>query len=76
MYVEWFLGFTSGASHHTCNLPSVSWVIYAPMQPLVSSGGTFLGSSINNVAKYSALIELLRNDIAHGITCIEVRLDS
>ena len=27
MSFEWFVGFANGASHHTCNLASVAWVI-------------------------------------------------
>jgi ribonuclease HI len=42
----------------------------------VSSGGIFLGPSTNNVAKYSIVIEILRDAISHGIHSLEVRLDS
>jgi ribonuclease HI len=42
----------------------------------VSSGGTCLGPSMNNVAKYSVIIELLHDAISHGILSLEVLLDS
>jgi ribonuclease HI len=42
----------------------------------VSSDGTCLGPSMNNVAEYSAVIEILRDAISHGILSLEVRLDS
>jgi ribonuclease HI len=42
----------------------------------VSSGGVCLGPSMNNVAEYSIVIELLRDVISHGILFLEVCLDS
>jgi ribonuclease HI len=71
-----YLGFTDGASHHTQNLASTAWVVYSPEGLLVSSGGVCLGPSMNNVAEYSVVIELLRDAISHGILSLEVRLDS
>jgi ribonuclease HI len=71
-----YLGFVDGASRHTRNLASVAWVVYSPEGQLVSSGGAFLGPSMNNVAEYSIVIELLRDVISHGIHSLEVRLDS
>jgi hypothetical protein len=62
-----YLGFVDGASHHTRNLASATWVVYSPKGLLVSSGGVYLGPSTNNVAKYSVVIELLRDVISHGI---------
>jgi len=71
-----YLGFTNGSSHHTWNLASTAWVFYSPEDLLVSSGGICLGPSMNNVAKYSIIIELLHDAISHGICTLEVRLDS
>ena len=48
-----FIGFTDGASRHT------AWVIYTPMGQVLSLGGVCLQPSSNNVAEYSAVIELL-----------------
>ena len=76
MSSEWFIGFTDGASHHTCNLASATWVIYSPLEQLVASRGACLGPATNNVAKYRAVIELLWDALSHGITQLEVRLDS
>jgi ribonuclease HI len=42
----------------------------------VSLGGVCLGPSMNNVAEYSVVIELLRDAISHGVRSLEVRLDS
>jgi ribonuclease HI len=71
-----YVGFTDRANHHTWNLASAAWVIYSPEGLLVSSGGICLGPSMNNVAEYSAIIELLGDAISHGILSIVVHLDS
>ena len=76
MSSEWFVGLADGAIRHTCNLASVTWVIYSPSGHLVSFGCTFLGPTTNNVAKYRVVIELLWDDLSRGITQLEVRLDS
>ena len=70
-----YIGFTDGAFRHTQNSASVAWVIYTPMAQVLSSGGVCLRPSSNNVAKYSAIIELLRDAISHGVPSLEVRLD-
>ena len=61
------LGFVDGAIRHTQNLASAAWVVYSPKGLLVSSGGICLGPSMNNVSKYSVVIELLHDSISHGI---------
>ena len=71
-----YVGFADGTNCHTCNLSSVPWVIYSPSGQLVASGGTCLGPTSNNVAEYRAIIELLWDGLSHGITQLEVRLDS
>jgi ribonuclease HI len=71
-----YIGFTDGASRHTWNLVSAAWVVYSPEGLLVSSSGVCLGPSTNNVAEYSAVIELLRDAISHGILSLKVFLDS
>ena len=76
MSTKIFIGFVEGASHHTCNLASAAWVIYAPIGQLVTSRGTYLGLATNNMAEYSSVIELLRDVALHGISCLKVRLDS
>ena len=43
---------------------------------ILSSEGICLWPSLNNVAEYGAVIELLRDAISHGILSLEVRLDS
>ena len=69
-------GFANGASHHTLNLASVAWVIYEPSSQLLSSSSTCLGPSTNNIAEYSAIIELLLDAISHGVQRMVVHLDS
>ena len=59
MSFERFIGFADGASHHTCNLASATWVIYSPSGQLVASGGACLGPASNNVVEYRVVIELL-----------------
>ena len=71
-----YIGFADGASRHTQHSASVSWVIYTPMGHVLSSGGICLRPSSNNVVEYSAIIELLRDAILHGVLSLEVRLDS
>ena len=71
-----YIRFTDGASCHTQHLASAAWVIYTPTGQVLSSGGICLRPSSNNVAEYSAIIELLRDAISHGILSLEVRLDS
>ena len=68
MSSEWFVGFFDGASRHTCNLASAAWVIYAPSGKQVGSGGACLDPATNNVAEYSAFIELLWDVTSCDIT--------
>ena len=76
MLAEWFVHFVDSGSHHTCNLASATWVIYSPSGQLKVFGGACLGPSNNNVAEYLAVIELLWDALSHGITQLDVRLDS
>ena len=46
------------------------------MGQVLSSGGVCLRPSSNNVAEYSAIIELLWDAISHGVLSFEVHLDS
>ena len=51
-------------------------MIYTPTGQVLSSGGVCLQPSSNNVAEYSAVIELLWDAISHGVLSLEVCLDS
>jgi hypothetical protein len=62
-----FLGFIDGATSHTLNMASTTWVIYSPEGQLVSSGGIFMEPSTNNVVDYSVVIELMCDTISHGV---------
>ena len=77
MSMEYFsyIGFGDGASHHTQNLASATWVIYTPMGQVLSSGGVCLRPSSNNFAEYSVIIELLHDSISHDIHSLEVHID-
>ena len=66
MSFERYIGFADGASFHTCNLDSTTWVIHSP------SGGACLGLTSNNVIEYRAVIELLWDALSCGITQLEV----
>jgi ribonuclease HI len=71
-----YIGFANGISHSTQNLASSMWAIYAPKNELVSLRGVCLGCATNNIAEYSAVIELLVDAISLGIRHLVVRLDS
>ena len=71
-----YVGFADGASLHTQNSTSAAWVIYIPISQVLSWGGLCLQPSSNNVAEYSAIIELLWDAISYGVLSLEVRLDS
>ena len=76
MSSERYIGFADGASRHTCNLASAAWVIYSPSGQLVAAGGACLGPTSNNVVEYRVVIELLWDALSHGITHLEVFLES
>ena len=54
-----FYGFTDGACHHTLNLASTAWVLYSPVEDLISLGAVCLGPATNNIAEYEAVICLM-----------------
>ena len=71
-----YIGFPDGASRHTQNSASVTWVIYTPMGQVLSSRGICQWPSSKNVVGYSVVIKLLRLAISPGVHSLEVRLDS
>jgi ribonuclease HI len=71
-----YIGFADGASRSTQNLAFAAWAIYAPTNELVSLRGVCLGCATNNIAEYSAVIELLVDSISLGICHLVVQLDS
>ena len=74
--LESFVGYANGASHSTQNLSSAAWAIFDPNSELVSFRGVCIGRSMNNIAEYSVLIELLSDGITRGIRRLIVRLVS
>ena len=71
-----YIGFVDGAILHTQNSASTAWVIYTPTGQVLYFRGICLHPSLNNVVEYSAVIDLLRDSISHGVHSLEVRLDS
>ena len=65
--LESFVGYADGAIRSSRNLSSVAWAIFNPSGELVSFRGVHIGRSMNNIAEYSALIELLSDAITYGI---------
>ena len=76
MPLQTYIGFADGACRSTQNISSAAWVIYSPSDELVSMHGVSLGQTTNNIAEYSAVIELLSESISFGIRSLIVRLDS
>ena len=70
-----FVRFADGASRHTQNIASTTWVIYQ-FDKVVSSGGICLGPATNNMAEYHVVIGLLTQASSLGISRNIVNLDS
>ena len=71
-----YVGFADGASRGTKNLSSAAWVIYKPAGELINLQGICLGRTTNNVAEYSAIVELLTEVVNLDICALLVNLDS
>ena len=69
-----FVGYVDSASRHTWRIASIAWVIFTPQGQLLSSRGICLGDTTNNIAKYSAIIELLRDAFSLGISHLQFYL--
>ena len=76
MSIHPFVGFADGASRSTMNLSSTAWVIYDPAGELIDLQGVCLGRTTNNIAEYSAVLELLTEAVNLGIRELLVYLDS
>ena len=74
--LQTYIGFADGACRSTRNISFAAWVIYSPSDELVSMHGVSLGQTMNNIAEYSAVIELLSESVSFGIRSLIVRLDS
>ena len=71
-----YIGFADGSSRSTRNLASDAWEIYSPTDKLINLHGIFLGCATNNIAEYSAVIELLTDAISLGIRHLIARINS
>ena len=76
MSISPYVSFVDGASCNTMNLSLVGWVIYNPVGELINLQGICIGPTKNNVAEYSAILELLTEAINLGIFTLLVNLDS
>lgn len=70
-----YVGYVDGASRHTRHIALASWVIYTPKLELFFSGGVFLGTATNNIAKYMLAISLLVEAPSRDISNLVARLD-
>jgi ribonuclease HI len=73
---EVFIRYVDSTSWHTRRLASTTWVSFTPRGQLLSSRGICLGDTANNVSEYSAIIELLCDALAFGISHLRVYLDT
>ena len=71
-----YIVFTDGASLHSQNSASATWVIYTPTGKVLSSGGICLWPSSNNIIEYINMVELLHDAISHGIQSLVLHIDS
>ena len=71
-----YVGFIDGVCYSTRNLSSAASVIYDPHGELIYLQCVCLGCTTNNVAEYSAVIELLAKAINLNIRTLVVNLDS
>ena len=75
-FLRTYIDFSNRACCSTHNISFAAWVIYSPTDELVSIHGMCLGQKTNNIAEYSAVIELLSDAITFGIRRLIIRLDS
>jgi len=73
---SFFIGYADGASRSTRHLASSAWALYNSDGELFASSGICLGQATNNIAEYSAVVELLTEAISLNIRQLIVRLDS
>ena len=71
-----FYGFADGACRHTLNLASTTWVLYSPVEYLVSLGAVSIGPATNNIAEYEAVISLLTEADSQDVHDLVVLMDS
>ena len=76
MSLNHYVDFVDGACCSTRNLSSATWALFAPDGKLINLQGIYLGWTTNNIAEYSAVIELLSDAIDLAIRDLVVKLDS
>ena len=74
--IQTYIDFDDGAFRSTWNISFAAWFIYSCTDELVSIHGICLVQTTNNIAEYSAIIELLSDAITFGIRCLIISLDS
>lgn len=68
--------YCDGASRGNPGRAAYGFVLYDPSGTAVVERGETLGHATNNVAEYEGLVAGLTAALDHGVTDIEVRLDS
>ena len=74
--LDWYMGFTDGASRWSSNLASAALVIYSPLHELIHIDGICVGSATNNQDEYNCVNGLLATALQLGIHHLNVFLDS
>ena len=68
--------YADGGSRGNPGPAAAGAVLYADDGEVLEEIGTFLGTTTNNVAEWTALLEGLKAALARGIDDIDVRMDS
>ena len=71
-----YFRFTDGASWHTRNVASATWVIYYPFGQLMVSRGVCIDRASNNIVEYTVVLNFLPEAISLDIDSLVVYLDS
>ena len=74
--LDWYIGFTDGASRWSPNLALATWVIYSPLHELIHIYGICVGIATNNQDEYDGINGLLFATLQLGILHLNVFLDS
>ena len=74
--LDWYMGFSDGASRWSLNLASAAWVIYSPSHELIHIDRICVGITTNNQAEYDGVTGLLVSSLQLGILHLDVFLES
>lgn len=68
--------YVDGSSHYARHIASATWVLYTHDLELLSSRGSFLGHTTNNIFEYMFVIELFMEIIYLEISNLVLKLGS